>query len=595
MNNEPNMYPSNRTSMLAATNMQGYINSANAASHAGSIYAHDLMAAAASSAEHVTVQACANEDKMINNWNLGSSMPSTLRFDGLQLMDTNVLPSENSIGNNLNYGLVSDGIPYNTSQALAGGFCPHPILRSGSEVERIPSTGSGVRGSAESNFGRANHFTSGGRGSCKRKSMEYISGHSSYDGPLQSFNRDGGSSSRFTVPLRHDIGSSSRFPTPAVTPGGVRYWEESAIPRPSLMSGASMNSDYRCSSVSMTGAVDGSQRSVRSRPNTSHHHEPNLRHLQPSGNSGWYLHPRSLSSVEQPASADLAGASTSSILREPSQFPVPSSFQRRGLIPDGWNENMPRVGSHFSSTVSGREWPSSLHDETSSNSMIVGDPNQVWPVAGSQNRVLNNDLAIWTPMNRNMNGIAHTAQMCGNLMLNQRTTVPWHRPQNSLMQATRTNSGTAQGSISASRPGQSNHFPRQAGPVRFGPLMDMALHPAGGFQGSHYLRSSLLEHRGEQDVRPHVRSILDVSFERLQTLPNDGAGHNRLMPELLHWEKPYVESACQMSLLGFPEISVLVIDSLCNYLRCVSPLRVGRERFDNIVNVHETNSLWDFF
>jgi hypothetical protein len=54
---------------------------------------------------------------------------------------------------------------------------------------------------------------------------------------------------------------------------------------------------------------------------------------------------------------------------------------------------------------------------------------------------------------------------------------------------------------------------------RFSPQLDMVHNPAVGLQGLHYLRSSLMEHR-DQNARPLIRSILDVSFERLQTLQN---------------------------------------------------------------------------
>lgn len=99
------------------------------------------------------------------------------------------------------------------------------------------------------------------------------------------------------------------------------------------------------------------------------------------------------------------------------------------------------------------------------------------------------------------------------------------------MQVAGANSGLAQESVSSLRPGQSNHFSRLSGSLA--PPLDMVPNPAAGLQGPHYLRS-LVEHR-DQNTRPIIRSILDVSFERLQTLQNDDGGHNRITPEVCHF------------------------------------------------------------
>ena len=85
------------------------------------------------------------------------------------------------------------------------------------------------------------------------------------------------------------------------------------------------------------------------------------------------------------------------------------------------------------------------------------------------------------------------------------------------MQVVGPNSGPAQESISSLGSEQNNHFSWPSG--SFAPQLDMVHNPAVGLQSPHYLRSSLMEHR-DQNVRPLIRSILDVSFERLQTLQN---------------------------------------------------------------------------
>jgi len=136
-------------------------------------------------------------------------------------------------------------------------------------------------------------------------------------------------------------------------------------------------------------------------------------------------------------------------------------------------------------------------------------------MSGADNRLSNDDL--WTPINRNMSGTAYTSQIYVGPVFNSRTIVPWCHPQNLNMQVAGPNSGPAQESVSSLRSGQNNHFSLPSGP--FSPQLDMVHNPAIGLQGPHYLRSSLMEHQ-DQNARPLIRSILDVSFERLQTLQN---------------------------------------------------------------------------
>jgi len=469
------MYPSNRMNPSAPPNMQGLLNSGiapnfnmgNGTSHgSGVFYMNDRMAAGSSSVEHMS------------------------------------------------------------AQPAVGSFCPHPAVHVGSEAEHLqPLCGSGAGSLVESNYGRANHFTDVGRRVSKRKNLEDISGHSSYDGPAHSFNWEEGSSSRFTGPIRHDMGNVSSFSASGVTPVRVREWEELVVPRPGLMVGSSRAADYRNSALPVTPAMEGAQRSVRSRSNPSRYQEPNILHLRPSGNHARHFQARSHSSVEQPANMDPAETGANAIMHDTCQFPTSSSFQRRNLVLGGWNENMPRASSHFSSIATERDRPASLHSATSSSSTVTGVPNQGWYMSGADNRLSNDDL--WTPMNRNMSGTTYTAQISAGPVLNSRTSVPWRRPQSLHMQSAGANSGLAQESVASLRPGQNNHFSRPSGPLA--PPLDMLLNPAAGLQGPHYLRSSV-EHR-DQNARPLIRSIFDVSFERLQTLQNGDGGHNRIMAE----------------------------------------------------------------
>jgi hypothetical protein len=75
-------------------------------------------------------------------------------------------------------------------------------------------------------------------------------------------------------------------------------------------------------------------------------------------------------------------------------------------------------------------------------------------------------------------------------------------------------------------------FSRPSGP--FAPQLDMVHNPAVGLQGPHYLRSSLMEHR-DQNARPLIRRILDVSFERLQTLQNKDDRRQEILQILCSW------------------------------------------------------------
>ncbi|KAH9310060.1 hypothetical protein KI387_037971, partial [Taxus chinensis] len=413
------------------------------------------------------------------------------------------------------------------AQVAVGNFCPHPAPHTGSDAEHMPYCGNGVGDFVENTFGRANQFTDGGRRSCKRKTLEGISGHPSYDGPSHSSNRQRSSSSRFTVPARHDMGSVSSFSGPAVTLASARHLEEPVVPRFGLIGGPNIAPDYRSGALSVTGTIEGSQRAVRNRPNPTYHQEQNLSHSRQTGNSVWHMHPRS-SPVEQP-NMDPAAINASTILRDQGHFPTSSVLRRRSLVPNERNENMPTSGTHFSFNAIGRGMPS-LHSEASSSGMTPGVPNHRYSVSGADRRTSNNDSSSWVPTTRNLSGVPYTDQMSANPILGSRATGPWYPPQNLHMQIPRSNSGAAQGSISSSRFGQGNHLARASGPISFTP-MNMAINTETGLQGPRYFRSSGMEHRGDCNVRPLARSILDISFERFPALQNEDERHNDLMSE----------------------------------------------------------------
>ena len=100
------------------------------------------------------------------------------------------------------------------------------------------------------------------------------------------------------------------------------------------------------------------------------------------------------------------------------------------------------------------------------------------------------------------------------------------------MQVAGLNSGPAQESTSSLRSAQNNHssWPSES----FTPQLDMVHNPAVSLQGPHYLRLSLMEHQ-DQNARPLIRTILDVSFERLQTLQNKDDRRQEILQILCSW------------------------------------------------------------
>uniref|UniRef100_A0A0C9QX85 RING-type E3 ubiquitin transferase n=1 Tax=Wollemia nobilis TaxID=56998 RepID=A0A0C9QX85_9CONI len=413
-----------------------------------------------------------------------------------------------------------------STEAAVGNVHPHPSLHIGSESEYIPYSGNRVSGLVENNY-----FMDGGRRTCKRKILEGTSGLPSYDDTQPSFGQEGGGSSRFTVPARHGMGSVPSFSTLGLAPGSVQRREEPAMTIPGLIP-----EDYRTNAV--TGPTEA-PRSVRGRFTPSYHEEQNLSHLRSSGNQVWHVQPRN-TPAEQP-NFDCAVTNTNALLRDQCHFPASSVFQRRNLIRDERTENMPPVSSHFSFLGGGRERPP-LHAETSSSSVITGFPNQGWPMSGADGRISDNDLSSRNLMNRNSIGVLYTDPV-----LSSRAIGPWYPPQNPHMQDARAISGVAQGPVSSSRSGQSNHFNRSAGAISFTPPMENVANHVTGLRGPNSLRSSSwMEHRDDRNVRPLMRRMLDISLERLQSLQNEDDRHGIISEDVLLFDQSALYSAIDL-------------------------------------------------
>lgn len=561
VNVESHIYPGELTNRMDSPSLPDYqvagsssiCNFRNVGSHASgsSSFVNGWATGSGGNSDIPADHGCTAEDKMVIGWNQVSNVQLTSRFDERQAVDTHVPHSENEsvdVLNNqvmddrlhlhpsCNYGTTSDGNPYNftanqTPVANEGqpymdlSCCPHPTQLVGSESEQVPFTRSSAVGCMPENInGRANHPMDGRRGSCKRKTVENISGSSSLDAlPCPSQWDDG--HLRLTAPGRHSIGSSlSISATTATIP--VRPVEEPVIPRASV---GDAGPDFR--GLSMVGQSEAPQRTVRARHNPPHQQDPSLPHIWPCGNAGRYMpdlqpnssHSRRLFSGDQSADTGPAGVSTSAQLRQPSMFHVPSGIQR-SLHSVGWNESsIPRLDNASSSNAGARERSSSQQEEASSRNMMMGIPSNTWFVAGSENRTTNHDSGNWVPVNRNSNGPGDIASS----MLHPLPSMPWGSHHVPFTQAPRRSGGVAQGqglASSVSRASQGVHF-HPSRVVHSSSSSDMPVPPVSGLQVPQYLRSALLmERQGD--------GLVGVPFGSLQAIAAEGDGRNRIMTEI---------------------------------------------------------------
>lgn len=501
-------------------------------------------------------QGCTAEDKMVIGWNQLSNVHSTSRFDERQAVDANVLHSESvtvdvlnnqvmddclHLRSSCNYGTTSDGNPYNfaVNQTPVGNegqsymdfsCCPHTTQLAGPESDTFAC--SSVVGCMPDNSNvHANHSMDGRRGSCKRKTVESISGPSSLDVLPRSSQWDDGHL-RLTAPGRQTIGSSLSISTTTATIPVVRPVEEPVIPRASA---GDVGPDFR--GLSMVGRAEAPHRMVRVRHNPPHQQEPSLPHMWPSGNAGRYMpdlqpnssHSRRLFSGDQSADTGPAGVSTSAQLRQSSMFHVPPAGIQRSLHSVGWNESpMPRLGNASSSNAGARERSSSQQEEATSINMMMGIPSNTWFAAGSENRATNHESGSWVPVNRNSNGPGEIASS----MLHPLPSMPWGSQHVPFTQAPRRSGGAAQGqglASSVSRPAQGSHsqgshfHPSRS--THSSSSSDMPVPPVTGLQLPQYVRSALLMER-------HGDGTVGVPFGSLQAIASEGGGQNRLMTEI---------------------------------------------------------------
>lgn len=554
---ESHIYPGERTNLMDAPSLPDYqvagsgsnCNFRNVGSHASgsSSFVNGWVAGSGSNSDIPADQGCTAEDKMVIGWNQVPNLQATSRFDERQAADTHVLHSESvtvdvlnnqvmddrlHLHSSCNYGTASDGNHYNFSAStpvenegqpyMDLSCCPHPTQLAGSESEQVTFAGC----MPENSNGRSSHPMDGRRGSCKRKTVESISGPSSLDVlPCSSPWDDG--HLRLTAPGRHTIGSNLSISATTATIPAVRPVEEPVIPRASV---GDVGPDFR--GLSMVGQSEAPQRTVRARHNPPHQQEPSLPQIWPPGNAGRYMadlqpnssHSRRLFSGDQSADTGPAGVSTSAQLRQPSMFHVPSGIQR-SLHSVGWNESssMPRLGNASSSNAGARERSSSQQEEASSRNMMMGIPSNTWFVAGSENRATNHDSGNWVPMNRNPNGPGDMASP----MPHPLPSMPWGLHNVPFTHAPRRSGGAAQGqglSSSVSRPSQGNHF-HPSRTNHSSSSSDMPVPPVTGLQVPQYLRSALLMER-------QADGLVGVPFGSLQAIAAEGEGRNRIMTEI---------------------------------------------------------------
>ncbi|XP_057850239.1 probable E3 ubiquitin-protein ligase RHG1A [Cryptomeria japonica] len=556
MNIDSHIYQDDRINIMAAPNVPDYQVSGNGSncsfrnmgSHTSSgSFVNRWASGSASDSENAAGQSCTVEDKMSIGWNPVSNMQPTSMVDGRQLLDTNILSSENGTMNILNnslmddclhlrpscsYGPTSDANSFNfiANQTPVGSYMdpssfPHSTVLVGPDPEQMTFAGnSGVACLAESSNGRTNRIMEGRRVFCKRKT-ENISGPSLDPNPSSQWDE---ANLRFTIPGRPNMANGLSISVPVATATlpvpDERPVEEPAITRP----GAGLNdvtSDYRCG-FSMAGQPDGTQRNVRLRF-SSHHPEANFPQIWPVGNAGRALpelQPHSSHSrhvLSGTLSADTGSAAAGSVgpLRQPNMFRSSSSIPR-SLHSLGRNDNssLPRAGNPMSGPV--REPSSSMQEETSSRNMRMGNTNNAWLSAGTETRPANHDSGSWPPISRNTNEPRNHASM-----IHPAPVMPWDPQHVPLTQALRRSAGGVQGSGSSSisRSSQSGHI-HPSRTVNFSSSSDNLL-PRAGSQGQQYIRPAILMDRQGD-------GILGVPFGSLQALTAEGDGRNRLMSEI---------------------------------------------------------------
>lgn len=563
---ESQIYPVERTTLMDAPNLPDYqavgsspscsFRNIGSQSSGSSSFVNGWPTGSVTNSDISADQGCTSEDKMVIGWNPVSNGQSTSRFER-QVVDSHVLHSESvsvdalnnqamddrlHLRSSCNYGTTSDGNNYNFSTNQTAGVnegqpfmdlscCPHPGQLAGSDSEQVPFACSSMAGCMpENSNGRANHPMDGRRGSCKRKTVESISGPSSLDVLPCSSQWDDGHL-RLTAPGRHNISSNLNIPATTATIPAVRPVEEPVMPRANV---GDVGPDFR--GLSMVGQSEAPQRAVRARHNPPHQQEQSLPQIWPSGNVGRYIpdlqpnssHSRRMFSGDQSADTGPAGVSTSAQLRQPSMFHVPSGIQR-SLHSVGWNESssMPRLGNASSSSNAGaRERSSSQQEEASSRNMMMGIASNAWFVAGSENRATNHESGNWVSVNRNPNGPGDIASS----MLHPLPSMPWGSHHIPLTQAPRRSSGSSQGqglSSSVSRPSQGSHFnPSRNIHSSSSSDVPVPVPPVTGLQVPQYLRSAavLMERQGD--------GLVGVPFGSLQAIAAEGDGRNRLMTEI---------------------------------------------------------------
>ncbi|XP_058081684.1 probable E3 ubiquitin-protein ligase HIP1 isoform X2 [Magnolia sinica] len=517
-----------------------------------------------SSSNHAQNQSSHEEAKMDHGWtaSVTTHSGSGLRLGERRFEPSNILTLEN-VNINLNANQDANGpfhlqnsspddVPPNATfnagfvgnggQVMEAGLCPNLYKPGGSETEQIPSAGSSSDATpsgtvdylADDNDGnRPGCSLDSRRLSCKRKTLEGVSGSSSLSGSPSCFQR-AESSVWHTVPARHNAASSSNISSSVEHFSGVSQDEQM---NPRFDVGMRIPSDYH-PALSIAGNAETPQRNFRMRINPAHQQESATPTLwTPPGSAIrrshiWSSQQPSSSRVlpiNQPLDSRSAAASTSS--QTQSRAPHVPGFPQN-VHPFPWNGAVDaRSGSSSNSPVISGERASALREEGNSRSMPRSIPELPMFVPATDIRHLTQDPTSWNLANGNINipgNVASGSRIGSSSGVHPppapSTWIPHHNPptrhHRRLSEVVR-RSFPSSGSGSV---GQNSYFP----PPRTAPASshEMVLPSGAGHQVQQsYLRSAFLMDRQGDGVLG-----VPLSLRTLATVPE---GRSRLSEDIL--------------------------------------------------------------
>ncbi|XP_077224785.1 putative E3 ubiquitin-protein ligase HIP1 isoform X2 [Tasmannia lanceolata] len=411
---DPQLYWNNMLNPVDALSLPDYLLSPSAYVNNDSGSLNSWTLGESSSGDHTLNQSSHDEAKAEHGWNTSLTTHAIpgLRLDERRFEPTNILSLE-SVNLNLNSDQVasepllfqnsnSDDIP--PSRNLNAGFVGNggQVMEAGNGSTDPCATASGtVEYFVEDGDGRPGCSLDGRRLSCKRKTIEGISGQSSLGGSSSV-----GHSVGHAVPARHNAASSLSISSPTDNFSGVNPREEHFNPRFGVRIRGIASDCHPGSGIA--GNAETSQRNFRMRINPAHQQDSTTPNLWPPGNSIRRSHvcsPLQLSSRSLPFnhSLDLRPSATSTSSPQ-AQYPVPHipGFPSHTAHPYPWSgAPNSRPGSSSSSHVIAGERPS-LREEANSRGMPRNMSEHPMLVPPTEMRNLTQDPTNLSLINRNI-------------------------------------------------------------------------------------------------------------------------------------------------------------------------------------------------